>query len=163
MKFITALFLLTQTLNLSAQDKIIGHYRDHFGNSIQLNADSTFKYQWNFDLASSWTKGTWSLKNDTVYFHMISIYDTLRRQKSNDMVTDTLILSTNEVSEHISPDQYPAMFLSSGGQNRSTHPKKLLFKKNRLYNIKNGELETKKQKSFWDGKKWNPWYFKCDD
>lgn len=65
--------MLIFNIDLFAQNKIIGSYRDHLGSHVQLNMDNTFKYTWNFDMAVSWTKGTWKLNGDTICFHMIPI------------------------------------------------------------------------------------------
>jgi len=163
MKILSITFLLVLPFALFAQDKIIGRYRDYFGNRVQLNADNTFLYTWNFDMAASWTKGTWLLINDTVFFHMVPIYDTLSHPSSNNSIVDTLVLSDDEKPERITPLQNAAIALSSGGQNRMTYPNKLLFRKGRLYKIENGSLVIKKQKGFWTGKKWDPWFFKSDN
>ena len=83
MKILIAIFFLTLSFKLIAQDKIVGHYRNHFGRTIQLNADSTFEYTWHFDMEGSWTKGKWSINNETIYFHMIPVYDRVG-YKNND-------------------------------------------------------------------------------
>lgn len=163
MRILTITLLLTVPFSLLAQDKIAGRYRDYFGSCIQLNPDNTFKYTWHFDLASSWTKGTWSQIGDTVYFQMIPTYDTLKQANSNGISSDTLILSDDEISERISPTQSAVVFLSSGGQNRSDYPDKLIFRKGKLYKFQDERLVTKKQKGFWGGKMWYPWYFKSDE
>lgn len=146
-----------------AQDKIVGRYRDYFGSRIQLNTDYTFKYTWHFDLSGSWTKGTWSLENDTVYFYMVSTYDTISYKNNDSTSADKLILSMDEIPERLTPEQYASMGLSSGGQNIQRYPDKLFFKKGRLYKIQNGKLIVKKQKGFWTSKKWDPWFFKSDE
>jgi len=163
MKILTIILLLIISFNLFGQNKIVVRYRDYFGSRIQLYADSTFKYTWHFDMASSWTKGTWTQTGDTVCFHMVPTYDTLRQTNSKGVSYDTLILSDDEMSERIIPVQSATIILSSGGQNRSAYPDKLLYRKGRLYKIKNGNLVTKKQKGFWTGKKWDPWFFKSED
>ncbi|HEV7332344.1 MAG TPA: hypothetical protein VGN63_15005 [Flavisolibacter sp.] len=163
MRILTITFLLTLTFSLFAQDKISGRYRDYFGSRILLNSDGSFKYTWNFDLASSWTKGTWKLHGDTVFFNIVPTYDTLSYTNSNNVTTDSLILSTDETPERFTKEQFAAMLLSSGGQNRMNYPDKLLYKKGRLYKIQEGKLVTKKQKGFWTNKKWDPWFFKSDD
>jgi hypothetical protein len=163
MKILTIAFLLSLSLCLTAQDNVIGRYRDYFGNRIQLNADNTFKYTWNFDMSASWTKGVWTLKNDTVFFRMVAIFDTLSHVNSNNFTIDTLILSDDEISERITAIQSAGIGLSSGGQNRMTYPDKLLFKKGRLFKIQNGSIVVKKQKVFWTSSKWPPWYYKSDD
>ncbi|TKK64864.1 hypothetical protein FC093_21670 [Ilyomonas limi] len=163
MKILTIIFLLTLSLSLFGQDKIVGRYRDYFGSHILLNADRTFKYTWNFDMSASWTKGTWRLTGDTVYFEMVPTFDTLSQTNSSGILSDTLILSTDEIPERFTQTEFAAMLLSSGGQNRMNYPDKLFFKKGRLYKIQNGKLVTKKQKGFWTSKKWDPWFFKSDD
>ncbi|HEY5408902.1 MAG TPA: hypothetical protein VIJ92_17560 [Ginsengibacter sp.] len=163
MKILTIIFLLTLSFSLVAQHKIVGHYRDYFGDRIQLNADSTFEYTWHFDLSASWTKGTWSLKKDTLYFQMLPIYDTISYKNNDGTSADKLILSLNDTSERLTPEQYAGMGLPSGGQNFQSYPDKLFFKKGRLYKTYNGRLFVKKQKGFWTKKKWSPWFFKSDD
>ena len=100
MKILTIILLLSLSLCSTAQDKVIGCYRDYFGNRIQLYADNTFKYTWNFDLSASWTKGVWTQKNDTVFFRMVPTYDTLSHLNSNNFTVDTLILSDDEIPEN---------------------------------------------------------------
>lgn len=163
MRIVTTTFLLTLSFNLHAQDKIVGRYRDNFGSRIVLNADSTFKYTWRSGIYASWTKGTWFLKHDTVYFHMIPTYDTISYKNNDGTSADKLILSVNEINERLTPEQYAGMGLSSGGQNIQVYPDKLFFKKGRLYEIHNGRLVVKKQKGFGTSKKWKPWFFKSDD
>ena len=153
-------YLLFLSVSLTAQDIVVGRYRDYFGNRIQLNSDSTFKYTWNFDMQASWTKGTWTKLKDTIFFYMVPTYDTVTFTKANSLSVDSLILSTDETPERFTQVQFAAMLLSSGGQNRMNYPDKLLLKKERLYKIQNGRLVTKKQKGFWTNKKWTPWFSK---
>ncbi|RYZ22077.1 MAG: hypothetical protein EOO10_21985 [Chitinophagaceae bacterium] len=164
MKILITTALLFLSLSLFAQKNIVGHYRNYFGSRIELNADSTFKYSWRFDLSYSWTKGTWSSKEDTLYFHTIPTYDTISYKNSDGSSADKLILSVDETPERFTPEQYASMGLSSGGQNMQSYPDKLFFEKGRLYQVDKGRLIVKKQKGFWGTKKkWNPWYFKSDD
>jgi len=121
-------------------------------------------------MAASWTKGTWTLNRDTVYFHMIPIYDTLNQTNFTGILSDTLILSDDEISARITPTQSAAIALSSGGQNRSSYPDKLFFKKGRLYKIQKGKLIVNKQTFFAKKlnsscviKKWDPWFFRIED
>ena len=160
MKFFTTVILLSLFFELSAQDTIVGHYRDNFGSRIELNKDGTFKYTWRFDLVASWTKGTWDLKGDTVYLQMIPIYDTLNQINSSGILSDTLIFSYNETPERVTSPIAIAISLSSGGQNRTNCPDKLLFKKDRLYKIQNDKVITEKQYADRTDDKLDPWYFK---
>ena len=155
--------MLTFPFNLLAQDKIVGHYRDHFSSRIQLNNDKTFKYTWHLDLSAIWTKGTWTINNDTVYFHVIPTFDTINYKNKNGLLTDTLILSTDEIPERLTQEQYAGQGLSSGGQNRTPCPDKLFYKGQKLFAIKDGKLVKNKIRGFWTKKKWSPWFFKSDD
>jgi hypothetical protein len=164
MKFLISALLIFLSLNLFAQNTLTGRYRDYFGSRIEINADSAFKYTWKFDLSGSWTKGTWTFKNDTVYFQMIPTYDTTSYRNNDGTSADKLILSVDETPQRLTPEKYEGMGLSSGGQNIQGYPDKLFYKKGKLYKIYNGRLVTKKQKGFWGTKKkWNPWYVKIDD
>lgn len=163
MNILTILFCFIVSFKLFAQDKIVGSYRDYFGSHIQLNADSTFKYIWHFDLLGSWTKGTWFIKKDTVYFHMIPTYDTLSYYTPEGLTVDSLILSTDEKAERFTQEQYAGIGLSSGGQNRMPYPEKMFYKHERLYNIKNQKLAKKKLRGFWSKRKYIPWYFKNEE
>ena len=163
MKISIIAILSSLSINLYAQKNVAGHYRDYFGNSIELNTDSTFKYMWNFDMQSSWTKGTWTFNNDTVYFRMVAIYDTVAYKNANGITIDKLVLSTDEIPERFIAERYTALPLTSYWQNRMDYPLKLFFKKGKLYKIQNGERVVKKQKGLWANKKWPPWFFKSDN
>jgi hypothetical protein len=163
MKILATIFLLTVSFGLFAQDKILGHYRDYFGSSLQLNADSTFKYTWHFDLSASWTKGTWTVKKDTVYFRIVPTYDTISSIDNKNTAIDKLILSDDEISERLTHQQWIGRGLSSGGQNKMPYPEKLFYKKERLYGVKDGRLYKKKNRGIWSKKYFPPWFFKSND
>jgi hypothetical protein len=163
MKILAITLFLNLPFALFGQDKIIGRYRDYFGSRIQLNPDSTFEYTWHFDLSASWTKGTWTVNKDTVYFHMVPTYDTITYKNKDGTYAEKLILSVDQTPERLTQEEVASMGLPSGGQNFIPYPEKLVYKKDRLYGIKNGRIIKKKQKGFWTKKKWNPWFFKSDD
>lgn len=170
-------------VNALAQKKITGNYRDYFGSRIFLYSDSTFKYTWHFDMQSSWTKGIWGIKEDTVYFKMLPVYDTILIKDSHGISKDSLILSQDENPERIFaesahstsvnlqsteliPKIYvdnPSLLLSSGGQNKNLYIDKLIFKRGKLYCIVNGKPYKKKEKGVWSKKKWPTWYIKVND
>jgi hypothetical protein len=135
-----------------------GEYYNHFGSKLIINSDSTFVYVWNAHLAASWSKGKWKAKNDTIYFKVIPVFDTLRRAN----LKDTLVLSNNDKPELITDKNGSiTQFLSSGGQNRQKMSSKLYFDGEKLIEIKrNGKLDNGKQKNFWDKKKYNTWFVK---
>jgi hypothetical protein len=163
MKYVILLFFVVFYSTAIAQinrSNFVGHYRDYFGNHIDINSDSTFKYSYFFDLMSSWTRGTWRKKNDTIYLKTILIYDTLKYKEGNGKFVDSLVLSKDEKPELITSPDITGMF-SAGGQNRVLCPNKLFFDNNKLFCVdSNGKLIKKKVKGFWTAKKWDPWYFK---
>jgi hypothetical protein len=114
-------------------------------------------------MSGSWTNGKWLAKHDTVYFQMIPRYDTISYKNNNGTATDKLILSADKKSERMTSEQFIGLGLPSGGQNYYPYPEKLVYKKGRLYGVKNGRLIKKKEKHLWTKKKWNPWFFKSDD
>lgn len=160
---LTTILLLPIPFRLIAQEKIAGHFRNFFGSRIELNPDKTFKYTWHFDLSVSWTKGTWTLLNDTVYFHIVPTYDTISYKDKDGAPVDKLILSADEIPERLTPEQYSSIGLSSGGQNFYPCPDKLFYSRQKLFAIKNGNLVKKKVRDFGTKKKWRPWFFKSDD
>lgn len=145
-------------LGNSKPESVHGEYYNHFGSKLKINPDSTFLYSWDFDLASSWSKGKWEVKNDTVYFSVIPVFDTLRIARKK----DSLILSANQVAELITDTDSPVTALiSSGGQNRHQMSPKLYYKGDRLYEIgKHGKPITGKHKAFWTDKKYGTWFVK---
>ena len=155
--------LLTFSFNLFGQSEVAGHYRNHFFCEIQLNADSTFEYNWYHDLYGRWTKGTWILKGDTVYLYIVPMYDTLSITKSNGMAADTLILSQYSIPRRITPQQLAEVTLGSVAQNGTWLPDKLVFKENKLYEVKNGKLVTDKRVVIKKGSESDPWYFKSHE
>lgn len=158
MKFsLSILFLILINIQHESVD---GKYYNHFGNKLEINSDKTFLYTWSFDLASSWSKGKWKMKNDTIYFEVIPVYDTLRREN----LKDSLVLSIDQKPQLITDMSIVyVQALSSGGQNRQKMSSKLYFDGKKLIEIKkNGKLDYRKLKAFWENKKYNTWFVKSN-
>jgi hypothetical protein len=167
MKYLILPAILLFSSTLIAQHKengLVGPYHDYFGSDIEINADSTFKYTWAFDLASSWSKGTWTVTNDTVYFKTIPIYDTLRYKDSAGRLVDSLILSIQKKPKLLTDPVDAAMdLLSGGGQNRSPCPGRLFYADGKLFGInKDGQIITQQVRGFGINKKYDTWYFKAN-
>jgi hypothetical protein len=152
--------LVTSSINLFAQDEVAGHYRNHFFSDIQLNANGTFEYNWYHHFYGSWTKGTWWLKGDTVYFHVVPMYDTQSIAKNNGIPEDSLILSKYSNPRRITTQQLSEVTFQS---NQVKLPDKLVFNKKNLYEIKDGRLVTERRIVMTRGSEADPWYFKIDD
>ena len=163
MKIPIIAFLLTLSFNLFGQSKVVGHYRNHFFSEIQLNADSTFEYNYYLDLHGSWTKGTWSSKGDTIYFHIVPMYDTLSITKKNGVTADTLILSKYSKPGRLTSKVLSEITARSIEQNRMVLPAKMVFRKKKLYKIKDGRLVIEKRIVIKRGSESDPWYFKSDE
>ena len=152
-------------LKVVGQESVVGEYYNYFGSNLKINADSTFKYTWRFDLASSWTKGKWKVKNDTIFLEVIPVYDTLKYYSGGGKVLrDSLLLSLDEKSESITSEQFAMYSLTGGGQDKESIPKKLYYRNGRLFGIKeNGDLRRKRVKGFMTNRKYVPWYIKKED
>ncbi len=149
----------------SEQNEIAGIYRDRFSNRIELKVDSTFIHNYRFDLSSSWTTGKWRFKNDTIYLNTKLIMDTLQiRNSANKIIKNSLVLSSDQKANRIESNEHILSQISSGGQNRDKPPKKLFWKKEKLYRLKsNGNLDLRKLKQFWTGKKYKTYFRKVTE
>jgi hypothetical protein len=153
-----AVILLVFFFGNTNSKSVEGKYYDYFGSKLKISSDSTFLYEWNFDLSSSWSKGKWRISNDTIYFSIIPVFDTLRIPNKK----DTLLLSVDQKPELITDKNSSIIhFLSSGGQNRQEMSSKLFYKDDKLYEIgKRGKLITEKKKQFWINEKHETWFVK---
>ncbi|MGN6181492.1 MAG: hypothetical protein ACTHNW_20080 [Mucilaginibacter sp.] len=153
-------FLFCSVASYSQTSKLAGKYRSYFGRKIEIRDDSTFYFSWHFDLESSWSQGKWTVRNDTVYFKTVSVYDTLRYKNNNGHIVDSLILSETSTPKVIT-SPIVSQVLSGFGQNRYPCPNMLFYKNGKLFSIdKNGNLIKKKIRGLGSKKKWIPWYFK---
>jgi hypothetical protein len=161
MRSILFLFLFFIQYTAFSQDikqEIAGIYTDSFGSSVELRKNLTFRYLWSFDLASSWTNGTWIIVNDTIFLKKIIFYDTLI---TDDNKVSIIISDDNQRDKFYQSNMLTFGAFSSGGQDRNPPPMKLYFNDEKLYRIdKNGKLLKKRVKGFWTQKKVPSWYRK---
>ena len=156
------IFLILISTLTFGQKKISGKYSNKFGEKIELKTDSTFIYNWQFDLASSWSKGKWSVKNDTIFLKVIPIMDTLKIEKNN-KYSDSLILSSDQKASLVENNEFVTSTLSSGGQNRQKPPQKLLIKNGKLFRFTdNNEIDKKKHLQLGGNKKYKTYFYKTD-
>jgi hypothetical protein len=140
---------------------LIGKYRAYYGHSLELRDDSTFRYEWRFDLASSWTVGQWKVSNRTVYLNIKNVYDTLAREGR----PDSLVLSYDEKSNRVNIEEFAIGQISSGGQNRKIDriTDRLAIRGKRLYLMSQvGQVLRTKESGIWDKKKRPTYYFKAE-
>jgi hypothetical protein len=150
MKIVIVLLFLLTSLIVSGQNRYIGEWNDYWGNSFEIKPDSTFKFAWHFDLIGQWANGSWTIKNDTIYFKFVPVYDTIKYSSSF-----ALELSDDETSSVSVPTHIAQ--LSSGGQDTARMPRSLFYRDDKLFTINSkGKLIKNKEKG-WYGK-WHLWY-----
>jgi len=158
---LTILLILTFIhLTISGQE-YREKYQDYFGHSIELNKDSTFRCEWNFDLMYEWAIGKWTKSDQTIILKFIDVYDTLIKADKQ----DTLVLSIDEKPDRIEKEEFV-----SGGQHKERFNDTFRQKGNRLYIInENGRLNRSRQKGIWPQrrfpfgyKKWPTFYRKVE-
>jgi hypothetical protein len=142
-----------------AQEPLVGRYKKiYLGEEIDVRNDSTFYYTWNGHMQSSWTKGTWTMKKDTIFFQMIGVYDTVSVKSITSTTQDSLVISLDTLPNRtvLRKD-----VLYAYGQNYRSYPKKLVWRKGRLYEINaNGTLINRKVRGFMTNKRIAVWYQK---
>jgi hypothetical protein len=158
MRRLTLIILIFQC-HLTSGQNLIGSYKDYFGHRIQFQEDSTFLYEWRFDLVKTWATGNWKISNDTIYLNFITVYDTLKRENKS----DTLVISIDNLPNSISEQEFAINSIISGGQKSDGITERLYIKGKRLYLVsKNGHLNKGKFKGLVDNKKYPTYYYKLD-
>src|SRR5687767_6639882 len=98
MRLLSIVFFVQISWISKSQELRSGVYKNnYFGENIELRHDSTFYYTWNGHMQGSWTKGQWSIKGDTIFFHMIPVYDTVLIKKVDGSLIDSLRLSLDSL------------------------------------------------------------------
>lgn len=150
MRFLTVLVLMFICTSANGQ-VLTSEYRDYHGHRLKLYNDSTFRFDWRFDLIHSWVTGKWSTSGRTINFQFISIVDTVLRTYK----PDSLVLSLDEKSNRVSEQEFLSTLLVSGGQQSEQFPKSLFKKGKRLFILdKEGRLNRKRYRGIWPQKKW---------
>jgi hypothetical protein len=164
MKYVLIFYLSAFTFKIRAQSKFAGRYYTHFGEMMDINSDSTFKYLWRFDLSASWSNGSWRVEKDTIYFKMIPVYDTLEyKDKRTNTIHDSLVLSDGRAPKRITVNEIFFNDLFSGGQNFRPCPEKLFYRNGKLLAIYNGRLFKRRVRGIWIRKKFRPWFTKKEE
>ena len=160
MKLTTILLLTIVSFSVSGQG-LTGKYNAYYGHSLELKSDSTFKYEWRFDLASSWTVGQWKASNGIVYLNIKNVHDTLTREDK----PDSLVLSSCKKSNRIYIEEFAVGQISGGGQGRRVDriTDRLAIRGKRLYLMsEGGQVLRTKESGIWDKKKRPTYYFRVD-
>jgi hypothetical protein len=158
MRRLTILLLTTICISATGQS-LTGKYNAYYGHSLELKDDSTFKYEWRFDLIKNWAVGQWTFSKDIVTLNFVDVYDTLVRPDK----PDSLVLSLDDKSSKINIEEYGSTQLVSGGQHHSDITDRLIVKRKRLYLMDNNGRPSKvKQRGIWTKKKRPTYYFRVD-
>lgn len=155
----TLLIFLISTIGFCTFHKVVGEYQTH-GSTIKLKADYTYEYKWSAHMIGGWSKGNWTMKNDTIYFEPILVYDTLRRVGQQDSL---LLSGSNGATLIVADAENEWYYPKRVGEQTTNIPKKYFYKNDKLYVVqKNGKLDLKKQQdSFWiNSPFYDPWYEK---
>lgn len=110
----TLVTLLMMIVTAPGQD-LVGKYAAYYGHTLHLREDSTFRYEWQFDLASSWSVGTWRVQKRTLHLNIKTVLDTLTREGQ----PDSLVLSADEKSNRIQVEDFAITLITGGGQGRA--------------------------------------------
>jgi hypothetical protein len=158
MRLTTSILLLTTIITSSGQH-LPGKYAAYYGHSLHLREDSTFLYEWQFDLASSWSAGKWRVEKAIVYLNIKPVLDTLAR----DGQPDSLVLSADEKPNKIHVQEFVGGLISGGGQGRTIEriPDRLAIRGKRLHPMnKAGKIERRRESGIWNNRKQPIYYFK---
>lgn len=122
-------------------------YQNYFGKKIILHEDSTFEFSFGFSIYHYCSKGKWSIINDTIFFTPIVLYDTLMYIRKGGMYDFELAKSKFCYSRTMDRADYYNGTKPVGGQSDYFLPQKLLFKKDKLYDLnhKNKPIKTKRK------------------
>jgi hypothetical protein len=124
---------------------------------LELKSDSTFKYEWTFDLASNWAVGRWSVSNNAIHLIFENVYDTLVR----DGTPDTLVFSMDEKSDRINEQGLIISIISSRQQGHGGVSNKLAMRGRKLYEIDDkGRIIRARQREFWTQRKRPTYYYR---
>lgn len=153
------IIILMLLFGIISQSEVVGEYK-RFGDSITLNSDYTYEYNYYLDTYSGWSKGSWKIKKDTIYLQPILIYDTLRIAGKK----DSLLLSSAKkpnliVAENLNNILWPEFT----GEQTDNILKKLYHKNGKLFEVsKNGKLRVEKLRNWMSIKEqfYNPWFEK---
>jgi len=96
---------------------------------LEFHKDSTFRFDWRFDLIHNWATGEWTTEGKTIILEFINVYDTLTRMDK----PDSLVLSIHTEASRINEQEFAMAQLISSGQSNDGITTRLKKKGNRLY------------------------------
>ncbi len=152
---VTTVLILTFLYVTASGQSSTERYQDYFGNTLVLNSDSTFRFDWRFDLIHDWATGRWTTSGRKICLNFIDVYDTLSRPDKS----DSLVLSLDEKSSKINQEEFAQTGRASGGQRKDRFSGRFYQRGKRLFPAdKNGRPIKSRQRGIWVQKKW--WGYK---
>ncbi len=152
------IFLLACFSMVFSQDTLTGCYSRQDG-KIWLNDDSTFKFWYSFDTYRGWAIGNWTSSGRKITLKPIPVYDTIAIIDKNGNSKDSLILSQDYTPSRIINDPNTrSISVFQYEQNFKHCPASMLYKKNKLYILKNGKPQKKKIGNGYYIDPFVPWY-----
>jgi hypothetical protein len=148
--FVILLLILNETA--VGQNKTVpAKYQDCFGHALVLNSDSTFRFDWRFDLIHDWASGRWTVSGREITLNFINVYDTLSRPG----MQDSLVFSIDEESDRVNQEEFLQTQIVSGGQHTDRFDEKFYQRGKRLFPAdQNGRPIKNRQRGIWPQKKW---------
>jgi hypothetical protein len=147
------LTLLFSTCYISFSQKSLPGKYCYWAYCLTLNNDSTFNYEYHFDLMTDLAKGKFHFINDTIFFKYdtITVYDTTGYSiLGNNKIYDVKLIKTVSLTP-----------IKSAGFESGPKPTKLYFKKDRLYYLDStNKLIRKKEYDPFTRKRLGPYYTK---
>lgn len=129
-----------------------GIYVNEFGSEYRIKDDSTFEYNWSGHMSHRWATGTWSINQDTIYFHPKVIADTATLTDVRDLSYDTIFFSYDDSTQRFTDTA--SYYGGASWQSPEMVADKLWIHKKRLYYIlPDGEVDRKKRDDGWPGRR----------
>ncbi len=158
--FLSLCWLILSVSWIPLQENHSGRYEGGFGGAILLRSDSTFLYEWRFDLMYSWNRGTWRSMNDTVWLDVVPVYDTLTLNTYGAAPRDSFYLSRDSIAERFNQPEPNLGHTSSQG----THPfpVDLIYENDHLYPMTPNKTPDKKSTYKFGGRSFPTYYTRVD-
>lgn len=138
--------------------QVCGVYRSYGGvYELILKKDSTFEYNFRFDLEHRWTVGRWRLDGKNIELSVTPILDTVRPLNRPYAKCDSVILSTDQRSNKgydslfVETDRNGIEHYTGFSSSQDTSIKlQYLYKRNRLFGVrKNGTVIRGRARFIW--------------
>lgn len=165
---ITSIIGILLVTNLFSQKVVSGKYFNYWNQKIELKPDSTFRYEYRFDLFYDKVIGKWRLNSDTLYLNEIIICDTVYYKDTIELSSGTTVYMTKKElirseddNADVFHDRPELLYIPYIPRNASFDIKKLYIKRNKLFKIDNsGEIIKTKRRCPIRKKRYSDYFIK---